>query len=460
MDSKIIGAILVFTILGAGAGFFVSKTLYDPQFLEFESVIDDLDTQISLISQILAQTEEENTDLELSLDEVEGNYDDLNEDYASLSTNLDLLLTQMESLTDDYGSLNETYYSLSESNSLLLVQHEDLSSQYADLETEYHEILSEYERVVGALPVEALTTSLETYDKTYPWEYQGQQYSLQLSIPESHYLYYQGLDRIPTDDWSIYVTHPYDDNYVDVIIRKFNNIAIEEGLTEIQKVNLVISFVQSLPYTSDDVTTGFDEYPRFPLETLVDDGGDCEDSAILTAALIDALNYPVVLLGLPGHMAVGIAIPATGIYYELDGEEYFYLETTGEGWLLGELPDDYLGEAAYLYEMENTAIITHDWSAEWVSTSGEYSLEVVMTIQNAGTLAAYGLQAYVAYDAGDDYVWYPIESDPFDLNFGRETTITLILSPLDDEYTRLIVGVLDAEGYLIDVSYSEWFDTT
>jgi hypothetical protein len=82
-----------------------------------------------------------------------------------------------------------------------------------------------------------------------------------------------------------------------------------------------------------------------------------------------------------------------------------------------------------------------------------------MTIQNVGTLAAYGLQAYVAYDAGEDYVWYPVESDPFDLNFGRETTITLILSPLDDEYTRLIVGVLDAEGYLIDVSYSEWFDT-
>jgi hypothetical protein len=217
--------------------------------------------------------------------------------------------------------------------------------------------------------------------------------------------------------------------------------------------------VQSLPYTSDDVTTGFDEYPRFPLETLVDDGGDCEDSAILTAALIDALNYPVVLLGLPGHMAVGIAIPTTGIYYELDGEEYFYLETTGEGWELGELPDDYLDEPAYLYEMKNTAVITHDWSAEWVSTSGEYSLEVVMTIQNVGTLAAYGLQAYVAYDAGDDYVWYPIESDPFDLNFGRETTITLILSPLDDEYTRLVVGVLDAEGYLIDVSYSEWFDT-
>jgi regulator of replication initiation timing len=72
MDSKIIGAILVFTILGAGAGFFVSKNLYDPQFLEFESVIDDLDTQISLISQILAQTEEENADLELSLMRLKG----------------------------------------------------------------------------------------------------------------------------------------------------------------------------------------------------------------------------------------------------------------------------------------------------------------------------------------------------------------------------------------------------
>ena len=41
-----------------------------------------------------------------------------------------------------------------------------------------------------------------------------------------------------------------------------------------EKVNLVITFVQSLPYTSDSVTTAFDEYPQYPMETLVEYGGN------------------------------------------------------------------------------------------------------------------------------------------------------------------------------------------
>ena len=359
MESKIIGALLAFTILGAGAGYLVSKTLYDPQLLELKQIILDMDISISSISQLLSQTEEENANIKSSIDETKIEYNDLNKVYSSLSNNFNSLSTQMKSLTDEYENLNETYNSLFDSHSKILVQNQDLTSQYIALEIEYDEILTAYERVVNALPVEPITTSLETYDKTYLWSYQGRQYSLQLSIPESHYLYYQGLDRIPTDDWSIYVTHPYDDDYIDVIIRKFNNIAIDRGYTEIQKVNLVISFVQNLPYTSDSVTTSFDEYPRFPLETLVDGGGDCEDSAILTAALMDAMSYPIVLLGLPGHMAVGIGISGTGSYYEYEGEEYYYLETTGTGWELGEIPVDYEDESAYLYEMENTAIITH-----------------------------------------------------------------------------------------------------
>ena len=67
MESKIIVAILALIILGAGAGYFASKTFYDPQLLELESIITDLDTQISSISQILSQTEEENANIGLSL---------------------------------------------------------------------------------------------------------------------------------------------------------------------------------------------------------------------------------------------------------------------------------------------------------------------------------------------------------------------------------------------------------
>jgi len=92
-----------------------------------------------------------------------------------------------------------------------------------------------------------------------------------------------------------------------------NVIAIQEDLTESEKVNLLISFVQSLPYTFDNVSTPFDEYPRFPIETLVFGGGDCEDTSILTSALLYEMGYDVILINPPGHMAVGINIEAARV---------------------------------------------------------------------------------------------------------------------------------------------------
>ena len=31
----------------------------------------------------------------------------------------------------------------------------------------------------------------------------------------------------------------------------------------------------------------------------------------------------------------------SGTYYMYEGKRYYYLETTGEGWQIGQIPDDY-----------------------------------------------------------------------------------------------------------------------
>ncbi|HUS79527.1 MAG TPA: hypothetical protein VM050_12805 [Patescibacteria group bacterium] len=195
------------------------------------------------------------------------------------------------------------------------------------------------------------------------------------------------------------------------------------------------------------------------METLADGGGDCEDTSILTAALLNSMNHPVVLIGLPDHMAVGVDVPASGAYYPYNGSRYYYLETTGEGWELGGIPSEYEETSASIFPLEPLAILTHDWSAEWELTDSGYALKVTVSIQNMGILAAEGLKAYTVYDAANDLVWYPLESDSFDLNLGGETAIVLTLPPLRHRYTRLIVGVLNSNELLIDVSHSEWFMT-
>jgi hypothetical protein len=152
------------------------------------------------------------------------------------------------------------------------------------------------------------------------------------------------------DDYPDLARDSEDDYYIDSMVEKINSAAIDAGYTELEKINFVISFVQNLPYTADNVSTPLNEYPKYPIETLFDRGGDCEDTSILVAALLDRLGYDVVLLILDNysHCAVGINIDASGYYYMNNDTRYYYLETTGEGWVIGDMPefDEYY---AYIY---------------------------------------------------------------------------------------------------------------
>jgi len=120
----------------------------------------------------------------------------------------------------------------------------------------------------------------------------------------------------------------------------------------------VLAFVQSLPYTSDSVTTGRDEYPRFPIETLVDDGGDCEDTSILFATLTLLMGYGTVYINPPNHFAVGIlGNDLRGTYWtypEGSNKTYYYCETTGDNFKIGQLPDEFSGQSAYIYSIDES----------------------------------------------------------------------------------------------------------
>ena len=347
------------------------------------------------------------------------------------------------------------FAALADEHEGLLASYDELSAELGVLQGAYEELSSSYELLTSSLELVPEPESTGHIEREYIWDYGGLSWTLSLSIPDSLYRYYGDKERIETEDYSVYVTHPDDDDYLGTIVREFNDIALEEGYTEEEKINLIITFVQSLPYTSDSVTTAFDEYPRYPIETLVEYGGDCEDTSILTAAFLDALYYDVVLVNPPEHMAVGIGIDAYGTYWELDGEKYFYLETTGEGWGIGEMPPEYEGGTAFIFEMEPTAIITHDWEATIQGTR----LTLIVEVKNSGTAAARLIKVYGAFDAGDGLVWNPVESEPFNLNIGASATVQIELEAPPEEHTRLIIGVMGIEGYLLDQSYSEWLDT-
>jgi len=301
------------------------------------------------------------------------------------------------------------------------------------------------------------TYSPDTIIRQYEWSYDGQEWQWILSIPQSLYDYYVELPRVPTEDYSIYVTHPKDDEYIDTLIDKIEEVAADTGYDEMETVNFAVSFVQSLPYAVDNVTTSYDEYPRYPIETLVDNGGDCEDTSILMADILNEMGYGTVLLSLPNHMAVGIlgGDEMSGTYWPHNDGKYYYLETTGSGWEIGELPPEYTEESASIYDITPVPILTHDWSAE---SSWFNKMDLTITVENLGTDTASDVYIYAAFDAGGDMVWNAEESQHFDLGPDQSITTTMQLNMPEGEYTRLLVQIVD-DGYSVDKSYSEWFDT-
>ncbi len=177
----------------------------------------------------------------------------------------------------------------------------------------------------------------DPYNSYFPmdWEYTGE-------LDRSIYNYYTSIDRKTLRGYTVYAEDPLDDEFMADLIQSFRDGA--EDYTDDQLVKLVMSFVQSFKYVSDVSWTGsYDEYPKFPYETLYDHCGDCEDTAILLVTLLLELGYDACLIELPGHMAVGVAgepdLP--GWYFEHGDTRYYYIETTNEGWDIGEMPTEY-----------------------------------------------------------------------------------------------------------------------
>ncbi|MGQ9788526.1 MAG: CARDB domain-containing protein [Candidatus Hadarchaeaceae archaeon] len=308
---------------------------------------------------------------------------------------------------------------------------------------------------VVVIQEETEPTSAENIQLRFEWKYGIWELKWEFSVSKDLYDYYKNKPRPPTGNYSVYVTDPRDDNFLEELVMKFGEVAAKYNFTETEKINCMIAFVQSLPYTPDEISTPYDEYPRYPLETLVDGGGDCEDSSILLAALLDGMGYDVILIELSNHMGVGISGNFAGFYYELEEKKYFYIETTSTGWRIGELPSEFSVAVATLYPIMPIPVLTHSWKAEHI---GYQTLELLVTVKNEGTATAENIYVYAGFDAGENMMWNPQKSENFSLPADSKAQVTLRLTLPKDKYTRLIVQVI-MENYVADQSFSSWFKT-
>jgi predicted transglutaminase-like cysteine proteinase len=294
----------------------------------------------------------------------------------------------------------------------------------------------------------------KTYEWTY-WRFEDDVWTWSVRIPTSLYEDYKSRPRPTTGDYTVYAADDGDREMLTELGVTLQGYAAELGLDAYETVHFIATFVQQLEYTADVDSTGFDDYGRYPVETLVEDGGDCEDTAILLGKLMDALGYDVVLVRLPEHMALGVREQNkfVGTYYEYEGAKYFYLETTGLAGRIGIVPEDYQGQAAYIYDFSPRPIVTHTWTGERVGSTYHLRIEAV----NHGAAAVDGLTVLAGFDAGNERMWNAAESSPFSLASKATQELELTLEIPAYDHTRLLVFVVH-EGFALDKSQSRWFD--
>lgn len=196
-------------------------------------------------------------------------------------------------------------------------------------------------RIVEGIVQQRPPNTRQTIGKRYVWNFQRKSYTVLMVINIEQYNTYDSKQR-----FDIPQLVEEGRTALGNLTREFQNIFKQHPRWSKQsRIDFVLSFVQSLPYTFDDVTTGYDEFRRYAIETLVEGGGDCEDTTILVAAILRGLGEKTALIFTPGHIALGVSGNFTGSSVTYNGTRYYYCETTGAGWTVGELPEEVSGMA-------------------------------------------------------------------------------------------------------------------
>ena len=89
---------------------------------------------------------------------------------------------------------------------------------------------------------------------------------------------------------------------------------------------------------------------RFPMETLVDGEGDCEDLSILAATILHEMGYRVLLVVLPDHLALAVDCgdDFEGRVWDNGGKGGNPSPKNHDRWFTGQIPDEFRNSRATL----------------------------------------------------------------------------------------------------------------
>ncbi|QYZ79226.1 hypothetical protein E2N92_07140 [Methanofollis formosanus] len=168
----------------------------------------------------------------------------------------------------------------------------------------------------------------------FVFSFEKEQYHLKMPVDAAVYggaregsknavLYEDLADEVwMAEYYQAFLEDPHQEDLYVGLLRAFENVRDEKKLDSDRYLEMITAFVQAIPYQVHPPDTP----PKFPIETVAERKGDCDDKSLLLAALLSRAGYDVVLFNFvdDGHMAVGVASDSN----TFGQTGYAYIETT------------------------------------------------------------------------------------------------------------------------------------
>lgn len=249
-------------------------------------------------------------------------------------------------------------------------------------------------------------------------------YQLSISVTSSLYDYYQSKDHTTSSlsDLAKFVTPTTLSPIADDLWSVYGD---EEDFA-----NGVLMIVHQIPYNESGPQ-------KYPVETLVENEGDCDLFSFIAASIMKAGGLDVVLLYYEEltHMNVGIYFlePPDDArfdvaYFRHGGKTYYVAECTGDwndwenGWRVGECPEEFKGASAQVITLENC----EKWSPEQVSSSLAETSSSTLTLKVSSRLTIEGISVTVSGSispvSSSENVTIYVSSDGLSWNFLEKAT--------------------------------------
>jgi len=259
-------------------------------------------------------------------------------------------------------------------------------------------------------------------------------YRLTVSVTETLYEYYSSQDHnLHSYDFSKFVTPDALKPVADDLWSIYSN---EEDFA-----NGVLMILHQIPYVESDPQ-------KYPIETIVENEGDCDLFSIIAASIMKAGGLDVVLLLIEyqDHMLVGVHLPESPndarsqVYsYKHEEKKYYVAETTGgnweNGWRVGECPETLQRLAA------NVIPITNYERSSLGQVSSSYSIPDSSSIYMS-------LSTNFAVSQNDVEISGSLSPSL------AEETVTLYVSSLGSPLVMLATVVTDSNGQYSHIWHS------